>query len=65
MKQSHQQENIGEHIEHILGDPGAASGSGEKSKTGEKKIRTNVSSLDFFSARFRLFPAPTKVPEDA
>ena len=36
----------------ILGDPGAVSGDGEKSKTGEKEFRR----------RKRLFPVPTNCP---
>ena len=59
----------------ILGDPGAVSGDGEKSKTGEKKfgrrkvkneeallLVLDFSSPEFFFARFRLFPVPTNCP---
>ena len=40
----------------ILGDPGAVSGTGEKSKRARKKIRAKES--QFFSRPFRLSPAP-------
>ena len=61
-------------IKRILGDPGAVSGVGKKSKTGEEKIRAKKSQerlflpfltflrANFFLARFRLFPAPTNCP---
>ena len=45
----------------ILGDPGAVSGDGEKSKTGEKNSG-DCSLPEFFIARFRLFPVPTNCP---
>ena len=44
----------------ILGDPGAVSGGGEKSKNGRKKFRAKKSSS--FLTIFRLFPAPTNCP---
>ena len=47
----------------ILGDPGAVSGAGEKSKRARKKFGPLAfSSPDFFSRRSRLFPGPTNWP---
>ena len=51
---------IGSHISHTLGDPGAVSGAGEKSKRARKKFGLLAfSSPDSFSRRSRLFPGPT------
>ena len=50
----------------ILGDPGAVSGTGEKSKRATKKFGAKKSK--FFSRPFRLFPGSTNCPwvsEDA
>ena len=55
-------------LQHILGDPGAVSGGGKKSKRARKKIRVQKSQErpflhpNFFSRPFRLFPAPTNCP---
>ena len=52
----------------ILGDPGAVSGGGKKSKRARKKFgrrkikNEDFSSPEFFSRPFRLFPAPTNCP---
>ena len=47
----------------ILGDPGAVSGAGEKSKRARKKFGLlDFSSPEFFSRPFRLFCGPTNWP---
>ena len=48
-------------VKAILGDPGAVSGDGKMSKTGEKQFG-RFSSPEFFFARFRHFPVPTNCP---
>ena len=55
------------HIPHILGDPGAVSGDGEKSKTGEKKFgRRKVKNAflrpNFFSPVLDFSPSPLTAP---
>ena len=66
-------ESLEQAIQHvicfILGDPGAVSGGGEKSKNGRKKIRAKKSQErgtflhpNFFSPVLRLFPVPTNCP---
>ena len=51
----------------ILGDPGAVSGGGKKSKRAKKSQQRSLLVLDFSSPEiyprpFRLFPAPTNCP---
>ena len=46
----------------ILGDPGAVSGDGEKSKTGEKKIRAKKLRPNFFSPVLDFSPSPLTAP---
>ena len=46
-----------------LGDPGAVTGGGEKSKRARKKFgRRKVKNDEFLSRPFRLFPALTNCP---
>ena len=46
----------------ILGDSGAVSGGGKKSKRARILVALDFSAPEFFSRPFRLFPAPTNCP---